>query len=267
MDGLFIPPYATNLKNQSFPQIRLAIQGPAGTGKTESALTFPNVIVAALEQGLNVHVGKDIPVIPFYDPEFTNSWLDKKFIAKATHLPNVKAAFRHFMLNDALKLKPEQTLFIDSWSALQWYESYQTEQEPTKTKKGADNEFAAWQEKQDYAGEILHALYSCKCHIVISFHESQTRDKTTGRLLDKIAPLMQGGFGPQLKRFFPDFYRCIVEGEEERNTGIQTKPAKFYWQVRSDNKFDAKCTLNIPEGEYRVEPNFSIFEKYRKKII
>src|SRR6266576_2890814 len=65
--NMYTPQDSINLKNVTYPQIRLGIQGPPASGKTTSALTFPNVVVMDLDNGLTKYSGKDIISIPFYD--------------------------------------------------------------------------------------------------------------------------------------------------------------------------------------------------------
>jgi hypothetical protein len=114
-------------------------------------------------------------------------------------------------------------------------------------------------------------LTSARANIVVNFHETQQRDPKTGQLIDKILPLMQGKFVASLKKYFSDFYRCIVFDvldstgkptlKKDPNTGKETreKLVEYYWQVKSDGTFDAKTRMTgevpmyIPQGYKNIK--------------
>ncbi len=259
---MHIPEKSLNLKNVEFPQIRLGIAGEPATGKTTSALTFPNVTVADFDGGLTRFAGQDIIFVPFYDEEWVRAYGFGPTKPMAT--ANRRDAFLKFLESDALKMSKEQTLLIDSWTALQNAFDLQQDTDPAKvTKEGKVDDFFFWQKKIEYAEKIVVRIKACKCHIVVTFHEDKVRDKVTGQLLDKIAPLMQGKFVAQLKSHFTDFFHMVVE-EEKDKSGNVTK-CSYWWQVASNNKFDIKTRLTFPENVFKVEPHFKVFEQYRKK--
>lgn len=263
-EEVYIPASARNLKDIKFPQIRLGLQGSPGTGKTTGALTFPNPLILALEPGYKNWVGQDIPMVPFWDQDWVKEYEKGKFKqAKEGKLfDNVRDALIYFLKNECLKMKHGQTLVFDSWSAFQTYESYQTDLDPHATRAGKVDDFYPYQKKIEYATEVMTLLCSMKCHVVVTFHESQIRDTETGRLLDQVAPLMQGKFVAEIKRFFPDYYRCIAE--DKKDPAGKVISTDYKWQVRTDSKFVAKSTLNVPEGQFFVEPHFNVFTKYAK---
>lgn len=271
MSDLYIPTNHINLKEVKLAQIRLGLQSDPGTGKTLSAMTFPNVIVADFDQGLNRFVGQDIVVVPFYDEDFVRDILkfpktkDFMYATKNAAFANRRDAFRRWLQDEGLKLRAHQTLLVDSWTALQnAFDLQQDTDNPKLTKDGEVNDFDFWAKKISYSEAITTLFKACKCHIVVTFHEDKMRDPKTGLLLDKIGPLMQGGFTKQLKSHFTDFFRCVKDEKKDKDGKVVSE--EFYWQVRSDNRFEAKTKLYIPNGIILVEPNFSIFEKYSKPI-
>ncbi len=252
-----------NLKDKSFPQIRLGIQGAPATGKTTSILTFPNVTVVDADNGLTKFAGENLNVIPLYDYDWTVKYLGKE-PTKVGAQPNRRDALLKFLREDALKMTNEQTLFLDSWTSIQTFFDQQQELEPKITKDGKIDDFDFWARKIEYSEKLMVYLCSLKCNVAVSFHEMSIRDPKSGQLLEKLAPLMQGKFLAQIKKWFTDFFRMINE-EEKDKTGKVTK-CNYYWQVCSDNQFDCKTRLSFPEGTYRIEPHYKVFEQYRKKV-
>src|SRR5947207_118056 len=112
----YIPEKSINLKDVQFPQLRVGLMGDPGTGKTYSALTFPNPILAEFDHGLTAFCGKDITVIPFYD----SSWVTEYGFPRKdnTKQPNRRNAFIKWLNTEAIKLEEGQTLIIDSWTSV-----------------------------------------------------------------------------------------------------------------------------------------------------
>lgn len=261
MSDLYIPKHIVSMKDVSFPQIRLGLSGDSGSGKTTSALTFPNPIVLDFDNGLTQFTGLDIPVVRFYDEETVCNMGFKP--SKVGAMCNRKDALMFWLQNEGLKLKAGQTLILDSWTTIQNAFDVETAMHPDISKKGNENERSFWVEKIKYSKKLMEYVMTLRCHIVVCFHEIKVRDQTTGQLLDKVQPLMKGGFVPEIKIFFTDFYRMVAE--QKRNNLGQEESCKYYWQVNSSNAFDAKCRLQIPQEIFRTEAHFKIFEQYRKK--
>ena len=261
---MHIPQNSVNLKNVTYPQIRLGLQGPPASGKTTSALTFPNPVVADLDNGLTKYSGSDIISIPFYDYDWICNYDSKYKPFKPGAQPNRRDAFLRFLREDALKLTNEQTLIIDSWTSLQTFFDQQQELEPKITKTGQIDDYDFWARKIEYSEKVMVYLCSLKCHVIVTFHESSVRDLKSGFLLEKVAPLMSGKFLAQIKKWFTDFFRMVNE-EEKDKTGKVTK-CNYFWQIMSDNNFDAKTRLTFEPGVFKVEPHFKIFEQYKAKI-
>lgn len=265
---MHIPEYAKNMKEAKDPPIFLGLQGEPGYGKTWSALTFPNPVVLDFDAGLVAHGGKDIIVIPFYDYDFISSLNNGAYLPKfKNRLPNRRDALLWFLETEGFKLTSEQTLILDSWTTIQAAFDTQIEYEPKLTKDNKIDDYHPWQKKIDFSANLFSYLKALKCNVIITFHELKVRDPKTGQLVDKVAPLMQGQFVSRLKLYFPDFYRCIVEDDQVKDpvSGRQKSvKTHYFWQVRSDIQFQAKCSLALPENIWKVEPNYSIFKKYAR---
>lgn len=247
----YIPPNAQRLSEIDIPQIRLALQGASGTGKTYSALTSTNIIVADFDNNLTAHTHrKDIHRIPFCDTE----WLRKTYskIANNSIVYPARDCFKEWLKTEGIKLAAGQILFLDSWTTLQAQFDLQTTLEPVLTRTGSVDDFAFWGRKQDYAEEILNLFKSLKCHIIVSFHEQTNRD-SSGNLLDKILPMMQGKFVNKLGLYFTDWFRCIAESRIDAADKKKIIGTDYFWQTKSTSEVNLKSRLDLP---MKVEPNF-----------
>lgn len=232
---MYKPTGSINLKDITYSQIRLALQGASGTGKTYSALTFPNPVVANFDHNLNAHVGKDITVIPFTDDAYVDSLIPKRTfpIGHAKSIANRRDAFMKWLKTEATKLEAGQTLIIDSWTTLQDSFDKQTDLEPVTTAKGNIDEYAFWARKMDWSRDVLDSLKFLKCHVVVTFHEQYLTDENGKILLNKVAPMMQGKFVNKLGLYFTDWFRCInlIPGDEHPLTKQKVTEKTYLWQT------------------------------------
>ena len=263
---MHIPTTTVNLQQVKYPQICLGLQGAPGTGKTYSALTFPNPIVLDIDNGLTRFGGTDLTTVPVFDHDWCCNLANGKYKPKKQgQTPDRMSIIEDFLLEEAMKMSDQQTLIIDSWSSLQ--DAFDQEQNlphrvvKRMTKTGEEDKFKFWDEKIKYSKRILSLVRSLKCHVIVTFHELQVRHPDTGVLLDKVAPLMQGKFVAELKRFFTDWFRVVNE-ETRDATKKNVVSTQYFWQIRPDNQCDTKTRLNVPDGTYRVEPHYKIFEQY-----
>jgi len=267
----YLPPGTESLKDIKLGPIRLGLQGPPGSGKTFAALTFPSPIVADFDNALHDHFGKDIPRIPFWEPDFILNrmeWKDsegklrKGFpletpIEKRHQIPNRRDAFKMWLKQEAIKFSPSQTLILDSWTTLQDAFDAKTWAEPTYAKKtGEIDEYAPWDAKITYSEEIVGILSGLRCNVVVNFHEIQQRDPKTGILLDKTQPLMQGKFIAKLKLYFPFFFRQFAPNENRT-----LLPKNYVWQVSPNEAFDPKCCSEKLRTQGVVLANYKSFER------
>src|SRR5579872_4038131 len=149
---MYTPTNSINLQDQDFPQIRLGLQGPPASGKTWAALTFPNPVVLDFDGSLTAHTGQDIVSIPFHDANFCIEKLGLKIEDRIKYdtqqkvkVINKRDALDKWLLTEGIKLEPNQTLILDSWTAVQSAFDMMTETEPYYTKKGEIDDYAFWQ--------------------------------------------------------------------------------------------------------------------------
>lgn len=247
-ESLYIPPNVTSLKDITQQQVRLGIQGYPGVGKTWSALTFPNPIVMNYDNKLGVHIGKDIPTLPFYDSRWFNA-----FKKGQEHRHD---AVLRWIQTEGIKLTKDQTLIQDSWSTLQnWFDIAM--RVPYYTKDGKEDGYKFWNLKIDYALKMMEALKMLTCNVVVTFHETVERNDN-GNIVG-LKPLMQGQFADQLAGCFTDWFRQVVM-EKKNDKGEPIKGEyQYLWQVRSDNI--AKCLTSkiIPNGLMYVPADYRTY--------
>lgn len=279
---IYIPPNCYTLdKATAKQQTRLGIQGYGGTGKTWAALTFPNPIVLNLDKGLKAHQGrKDVVEIPFFDSKFCK------------YLHDMKDKLAEWLETEAQKIEAEQTLIVDGCTTLQnayhaWFEINKTS---FLTKAGKIDDFAEWQVKKKYFGQIMEGLKSLKCDVILLAHESERADKPTtvgqpGLYTGKIRPLLTGAFGDEILGYFTDWFRqkaCekpdvsqITEAtlsnwkmtklEFQAMLNTFSGHTLYYWTTESDDVFDAKASSLVDFPKF-MPANFSSFNKYVRKI-
>jgi len=239
-----IKPSTLNVRTK----IMLGIQGPANSGKTESLFTFPNLIVANFDNGLQRH------------PEFQNDlrFHDAKWCKdNCAGRENARDAFEYWLEFKAKLIPSDWTLGVDTWTTLQDAFDIQTDKEPVTTSKGEVDEFAFWGRKQDYARNVINMLKNLPCNVVVNFHEQPERDKK-GNLTGQVNPLMQGRFVDKIPIYFSDFFRMTIKEKKEKKDGKDVVvDTEWHWQVKSDAVFKAKSRAMFDKTTYFVPANYS----------
>lgn len=281
--NLYKPPNSRTLAEVFEQQIRLGIQGYPKTGKTHSALTFPNPVVIDIDRGMGSHVGRsDVIQIPFFEVEFCRK-IDPQY-----HPSKLKDVLVKWLDTEGRKLTSSQTLVLDGNTGLQnaYHRWYETNKQLFLTKSGAVNEFAEWTVKRTYFGEIMELLKTLNCNIVYICHEVDQKDKNSPQgpsYSGKVRPLLTGSFGDELGSHFTDWFRQHATDKPNYNTWTDADTVKwgmnkvehekwtktfprntmYYWQTESDSIFDgASSSL---KGHPRFVPaDYSTFTKYRK---
>lgn len=223
-------------------QIRLLLLGRPGTGKTYSVcVTFPNVVVANIGNGITPVIRKLVPdliEVPFWDLDYI-----KKNIPSLSSIQNVKDAFKSWLASEVSKFSSGQTLLIDDLSALQDYFHQQTEKEiPLTKEKQEENKWFEWREKGKYFRDIHLYLLRAKCHVVSVAHEREIRDDKTGALLSKVAPFFTGQFCDRMGAYYNEIYHSFTEDVKEEKTN-KVIGVRYLWQVKSDTKYDLKTRM------------------------
>lgn len=274
---MYTPTGCTTLAEATQAQIRLGIQGFAGTSKTWAALTFPNPLCLNYDRGLGAHLGRsDVIEVPMWDPLYV-----RKFAANG----DVKEATDIWLTKEAPKLDKEQTLIIDGGTTIQkayhkWYSK-----NPVYTKSGKEDDFAEWGLKLIWFGDIMDILKSLKCNVIWLSHEAEKKEKN-GEYIGKIRPLLSGSFGDQLVSHFTDWFRSHAgnkpkEGSPPDKAALakwgmsdtkqftemcNTFPCDtiYFWQTASDDNADCKVS-SLVECPKFIPANWQSFQKYMRK--
>lgn len=271
------------------PQIRLGIQGFPNTGKTWAAMTFPKPRVVNLDRGLGAHVGRqDAMELPFWDV----AWVRSTFKKPSYNRNELKDVLVGWIEGDAQQLASDETLILDGNTGLQnayhsWYEANKMR---FLTKSGQVDDFAEWQNKKKYFGQIMEALKTLKCHVVYICHEADQRDKvpvgTPVTYSGKIKPLLSGGFADEIGSHFTDWFRAQVNtvpadfkslnestvkadwgmtlAEYEKFCRSSTNGSIYYWQTVGDNVFDAKASSLVNAPRF-IPAHYESFKKFQRK--
>lgn len=280
---IYRPPSSKLLSElQAEPQLRVGLQGPPGCGKTWCSLTFPNPIVLNFDRGLGAHVGRpDVQEIPFYDPKFVDSVKARTGLSSP---PNRRDALLIWLSQHGTKLSCNQTLVIDSLTQLQNAFHSEYDINPTIARSGKIDEFAVWNQKVRYFGDLCDMLKALPCHVVLTSHETADRDKD-GNYNGGVRPLLTGQFADQLASHFTDFFRChafakpsgdrmakfkevmLVDDVGSRELIASTSPSCqsiYMLQTQADEICKCKTSTLVGAPKF-VLANYSTFSKYKRK--
>ena len=232
---MFIPKKSIPAKDE-VKSPHLLLHGRPATGKSHNVLmTFPNIILADFDNMIPPEVMEKRPpehIIPFYDKE----WIAKNS-ASFGNQSMPKDAFKWWLNNEAVKMTPEQTLVIDSLSALQ--DVFHIQMEPLA--QGSDNKYFPWNEKGRYLRDVHLLLRNLKCILVMIAHELEPRDEDSGKLTSKFYPFVTGGFKAQIGRSYDNIFHSLVTEDDK------TKRPTYMWQIKSDKEYNLRTTIVTDE--------------------
>ncbi len=232
---MFTPQYATNIA--PYPQFRVGIQGAPNTGKTWSALSFPNPLVINYDNKLGAHTHRtDVKQLPFYDPNFITDVLKK--VGKP---PPRAGALVSWLRDEGHKLETDQTLIIDSWTMLVNAYHIELDANYPRDKKGEKDTYAYWRMVKQFASTICEYLKGLSCNVVVLCHETIERNDD-GKPTGKNKLLMTGSFSDELAGHFTDWFRAVVDPTKDRPNNI-SPDVRYFWQTKGDATFDGGCSV------------------------
>lgn len=216
-------------------QRRILLCSTPGEGKTFTSITTsPNPIVMDIDKGITDPrlVALNIPTFPIWDDEWRKNVLKKDVKSNAV-MECIKV--------HGPKLSPEQTLIIDSMSALQDdMQAYQWNIMPN-VKGGTEKDgFGYWEVVKDWWIAFFTSLSSVKCHVILTAHLADRKHAENPALTIGYMPLIDGSTKNFIGRFFTDVIRQHAV-EKKVGDNIDTE---YKWQVKSDSMFKAKSRVN-----------------------
>lgn len=268
---MYTPSYSMSSETMPQSPVRLGIIGVAGGGKTFSALTAPNPIVADADNKLSgyrrTYPEHIFPIVPFWNRDFVVKTLGVKNKSTGNddkYPHNMRDAVKLWLAQEAPKLTSEQTLIVDSMTSfndngfdiqsnLPWEKSF-------SKKTGEEDAFVFWKLKLAFNNEINTLLKNLSCHVISIFHELPERDEN-GRVLS-IKPLVQGQSADRIPGNYTDFYRQRVVTRDmdiKQFPGLTWKDDNereiYAWQTCKDKYFQIACCSN-PKLAPFVRANF-----------
>jgi hypothetical protein len=276
-------PFIKPLSELPQGQIRLGIQAAPFAGKTYSALTFPNPVIASFDRKANAHSHRtDVFNVPFYDGVFCDSVFKRNGLATP---PNRRDALLKWLAGEALQIPCDHTLILDNSTGIE--EAFHTQYwlNPVVSKQGEVDSFAEWRQKVDFFGDLATAIKGLKCNVIYITHEQDDRDKK-GDLNGGIRPLLTGQAGDKLAGNYTDWFAMKViqkpQTKEEIDSILKSGITKVtldewvastppdykaihLWQTQPDNVRRSLGTTTLQGCPKYVVANYSSFDKYRRK--
>lgn len=274
-----------NLTNQKHIKVNLGLAGDSGSGKTFSVCsTFPDVYLADFDNGASALYGRDITVFPFYNKEWCKEQGAKSLQGNVDGLPiscvNRRDIFKKYVDTVFKDIPAGSTLVVDSWSKLQEFFDEATHCQPAMSNNGSIDTFSFWRRKITYSEQVMSALMSLQCNVVVMFHLIREQDEY-GRPTGKHYPLMQGKFQGKVQSYFDNFFiqNCICrydnKGEDlktQKKNGKLVFPQpeliendlNYLWRVRNSPVVDAKCALPGVVGPFVKADYKSIEQAFEK---
>lgn len=246
--NLYIPTICSSSSTLDIAQRRLLLCGEPGVGKTFTSITTsPNPIVMDIDKGITDPrlVALAVPTFDVHSAEWCQKHVKRN---------NRCVSAMELLKGECLKLTGEQTLIIDSLSALQDdLERYNWDITPISKKTGEKDGFDFWELNKDWWNEFFTRLSLLKCHVIVTAHLTERKHKENPLLTVGFQPLISGGTKEFISRFFTD---VIMQHATSSNPDTQGKVKTIYkWQVKSDSMFKAKSRANV--DSLFIEADFS----------
>ncbi len=226
-------------------QRRVLLMGPPKWGKTWSALTAPNPIVADFDRGLAGYPN-EVYTIPFYDTKWVMNTFKIKWSAES---------FLKWLQTDALQLDKDQTVIVDSLSTLSDALTVELDAKTPLTRQGEKDSFWFWRAWSQWLCDMCNAFTRLQANVILITHEQEIRDSETGKVLGYKWLLKGQDFPPRMSQFFTDVIRQTKRTEELKGKVKET----FLWQIKPDSLFPLLCTRYVTEDKF-VPANWSAIE-------
>jgi hypothetical protein len=214
---------------------RLGLQGPAGKGKTHSALTFPYPTVVDYNKGMEGHRHRDdVLRVRFWDDKLIDKLAPRSGVINQA---NRRDAIINWLMQDGMKHTKDQTIVIDSLTELNnsFHVQYQCEGgAPISTKTGKPDTWDCWGKKKTWYTILMDVIKALPCNCVIIGHELPERED--GEPTGKMKLMIEGGGGDKIVGDATDWFRCHAVAKPIADAAIE--PFKLKWGIRSKDEYD-----------------------------
>lgn len=236
---------------KSLENWRIGIQGYPKTGKTWSALTFPNPIVLNLDNNIPKNHPKvlsgEVKQVPLYDKDFVKEKLS--VLPKHPEQPfPLHTAVEKWLRTVGMKLDPDQTLVIDSMTRIGDRFDLHWDLNPALSVKTAKvDSFEAWHKKLVYFTELHAMIEALRCNVITIIHEQETYDDD-GKI-NGLKPALTGSFGVRLAGHYPEWFRQSVVSKKDDKGNVIKDPEtgkpypRYIWEIQTDKV--TKCGGNL----------------------
>jgi len=237
-----------NTKTLTTASQKCLFYGPAGTGKTTLASTYPNPHFVDLDNGMLSLRGKDINYITISaketkDEDFINL-VGKQFAKADPYTKTIKLVEAW-----ANTLTAEDTLILDSLTFLNDFAlEYVLKLANQSTPRIQD-----WGAAQKLLESIFTILNDTDCNLIIIAHDQFIKDDSSGVI--SWLPQTIGKLATKVSIYFDEVYRFISEpgiGAKKGNNTyvIETKPTRT---TTAKSRLDLPARIENPTYEKIIE--------------
>jgi hypothetical protein len=215
--------------------MKILLYGPAGTGKTEFASTFPNPHFIDLDNGMLTVAGKDITYVTISqkkttDPLFLDN-VDKRYHDKCAYQKAVKMI--EYWAN---KLTKDDTLIIDSWTFMNEF----VMKFVLKLANQGTPRIQDWGAAQGLLIGILDQINDLECNVIIIAHTQFVKDENSGFV--SWLPDTIGKLATKMSVFFDEVYLMSAE----RGKGADKDKVVYVTTTVPTRSTTAKTRLKLP---------------------